>query len=148
MTIHDPQLLDQIEQLGTCGFDGRVWRHMFNDHPPELANTRGARWNPSGTAAIYTSLEPDTALAEGQHAMDIQPVRPKPRRRVLYEIQVTLQAVLDLTNGRYAEVGLTDEDLDSDDFAACQRVGGAAAWLGYDGLLVPSARAEGGNIVI
>lgn len=79
---------------------------MFNDHPPELANTRGARWNPSGTAAIYTSLEPDTALAEGQHAMDIQPVRPKPRRRVLYEIQVTLQAVLDLTNGRYAEVGV------------------------------------------
>ena len=31
---------------------------------------------------------------------------------------------------------------------ACQAVGGAVAWLGYDGLLVPSARADGSNIVI
>lgn len=29
-----------------------------------------------------------------------------------------------------------------------QRIGGAAAWLGAGGLLVPSARAVGGNMVI
>jgi hypothetical protein len=29
-----------------------------------------------------------------------------------------------------------------------QRVGGAIAWLGRDGLLVPSARADGVNLVI
>lgn len=56
MAIHDPALLDQIEQLGTRTFDGHVWRHMFNDFPPELVNTRGARWNPAGTSAIYTSM--------------------------------------------------------------------------------------------
>ena len=39
------------------------------------ANTRGARWNPPGLAAIYTSEERDTAIAEGQHAIDMQPLR-------------------------------------------------------------------------
>jgi RES domain-containing protein len=148
MTIHDPVLLDQIEQLGTQRFDGHVWRHMFNDFPPELANTRGTRWNPAGVAAIYTSLTGDTALAEAQHVMDSQPLRPTPRRRVLYEVQITLDTVVNLTGDRYQQVGLTATDLVADDFTACQRVGGAVAWLGYDGLLVPSARADGGNIVI
>ena len=31
---------------------------------------------------------------------------------------------------------------------ACQSVGGAAAWLDADGLLVPSARSEAINLVI
>lgn len=148
MTVYDPGLLDQIERLGTERFDRHVWRHMFNEFPPELANTRGARWNPSGTSAIYTSLEADTALAEAQHAIDSQPLRPRPRRRVLYELHVTLDTVVNLTEDRYKQVGLTEADLISDDFDACQRVGGAVAWLGYDGLLVPSARAAGGNVVI
>ncbi|HUH67872.1 MAG TPA: RES family NAD+ phosphorylase [Mycobacterium sp.] len=148
MAIHDPVLLDQIERLGTQRFEGHVWRHMFNDHPPELSNTRGARWNPPGVAAIYTSLAPATALAEARHAIDIQPVRPKPRRRVLYELLITLDSAVDLTTERYKEVGLTELDLGADDFSPCQRVGGAVAWLGYDGIIVPSARANGGNVVI
>jgi len=32
--------------------------------------------------------------------------------------------------------------------AACQMIGGAVEWLGHDGLLVPSARSEGTNLVI
>jgi RES domain-containing protein len=141
-------LLDRIEQLGTQPFEGRVWRHMFNDHPPELANTRGARWNPPGVAAIYTSLTPATALAEAQHAIDIQPLRLRPRRRVLYELAIALDAVVDLTDDRFTRLGMTERDLSADDFAACQRVGAALAWLGHDGMIVPSARADGGNVVI
>jgi RES domain-containing protein len=80
--------------------------------------------------------------------MDIQPLRPRPRRRVLYEVHITLDTVVDLTDDRYQQVGLTAADLVADDFTACQRVGGAVAWLGHDGLLVPSAPAHGGNIVI
>jgi hypothetical protein len=30
----------------------------------------------------------------------------------------------------------------------CQQVGGAAAWLARDGLLVPSARSDAANVVI
>jgi hypothetical protein len=43
---------------------------------------------------------------------------------------------------------MTESDLSADDFTACQRVGTAVAWLGYDGMVVPSARADDGNVVI
>jgi RES domain-containing protein len=89
MAIHDPELLDAIEHLGSEALeDVTVWRHMFNDNPPELSNTRGARWNPAGIAAIYTSEARETAIAEGQHAIDMQPLRPKARRFV-YELRVS-----------------------------------------------------------
>lgn len=56
---------------------------------------------------FYTSLAASTALAEAQHAIDIQPLRPIPRCRVLYELLITLESAVDLTNGRYKEVGMT-----------------------------------------
>lgn len=148
MAIHDPGLLDALEALGASAYEGVVWRHMFNEHPPELANTGGARWNPAGIAAVYTSEASQTALEEAQRAIDIQPLRPKARRRVLYELRVQLSQVVDLTGGRHLAVGLTNDDLTSDDFTHCQTVGAAVAWLGYDGILVPSARHQGRNVVI
>lgn len=148
MTIHDPELLDAIESLGFEVLDGvAVWRHMFNDNPPELSNTRGARWNPAGLAAIYTSEQRETAIAEGQHAIDSQPLRPKARRYV-YELRVSAAKVLRITPDDLATLGLDLEDLQSPDFSACQRVGAHAAFLEYDALIVPSVRADGTNVVI
>ncbi|HET7475201.1 MAG TPA: RES family NAD+ phosphorylase [Dermatophilaceae bacterium] len=148
MTIHDPQLLDAIEALGSEILDNvTVWRHMFNDHPPELSNTGGARWNPPGLAAIYTSQKRDTAIAEGQHAIDSQPLRPKARRYV-YELRVSARKALRVTDANLPTLGLSVEDLTSSDFTACQLVGAHAAFLEYDALIVPSARADGSNVVI
>src|SRR4051794_38765546 len=117
MTIHDPELLDAIESLGFEVLDGvTVWRHMFNDNPPELSNTRGARWNPAGLAAIYTSEQRETAIAEGQHAIDSQPLRPKARRYV-YELRVSAAKVLRITPDDLATLGLNLKDLQSPDFS-------------------------------
>jgi RES domain-containing protein len=148
MTTHDPTLLDALESLAFQAWKGRVWRHMFNDYAPERVNLGGARWNPHSVGAIYTALDRETAIAEGQHAIDIQPRRIY-RRRVLYELQVDIVDVVDLTGpAALAAVGLTLLDVANDDPSACQRVGGAAAWLGRGGLLVPSARNDGHNMVI
>lgn len=120
---------------------------MFNDNPPQLANTRGARWNPPGLAAIYCSEERETALAEGQHAIDSQPLMPR-ARRFLYELRVSAAKALRIRRSDLAALSLTEEDLRAPDFGPCQRVAARAAFLGYDALIVPSARAEGTNIVI
>jgi RES domain-containing protein len=148
MAIHDPALLDAIESLGTEQLDDvTVWRHMFNDNPPELSNTRGARWNPPGLAAIYTSLARDTAIAEGQHAMDSQPLRPRARRYV-YELRVSAKRALRINMSDLQALGLNPDDLESLDFTACQRIAAHASFLEYDALIVPSARADGTNLVI
>ncbi len=59
-------------------------------------------------------------------------------------------ALLDLTDaGRLAAIGITEEDFESIPWEPCQRVGGAVAWLGHDGLLIPSVRdRDGSNLVI
>lgn len=97
---------------------------MFNDNPPELANTRGARWNPAGLVAIYASERRETAIAEGQHAIDMQPLRPKARRYV-YQLRVSATKALRIRRSDLADLGLTGADLESTDFSACQRVGAA-----------------------
>jgi RES domain-containing protein len=146
--VHDPDLLDTLEALGTGPFVGEVWRHMFAGLDPVRPNTRGARWNPPGVAAIYSSLERATATAEGDHVIASQPVRPRATRQV-HRIAVQLAAVIDLTDrAQLAAVGVDDTALGDPDHAPCRRVGGAAYWLGADGLLVPSARASGTNLVI
>ena len=135
MAIHDPDLLDAIESLGAEALDDViVWRHMFNDNPP-------------GLAAIYTSQERDTTIAEGQHAIDSQPLRPKARRYV-YELRVSARKALRISEADYPALGLDPDDLESPDFTACQRIAAHATFLEYDALIVPSARADGSNLVI
>ncbi|MCJ1685340.1 RES family NAD+ phosphorylase [Rathayibacter sp. VKM Ac-2928] len=148
MPTYDPAFLDAIENLPTREWRGRVWRHMFNDYEPERINIGGARWNPPGVGAIYAALDRDTAIAEGDRMIEVQPRRFF-RRRVLYELQVDADNIVDLTGpGALTAAGLSMTDVESDDHAACQRVGGSIAWLQRGGILVPSARNNGTNMVI
>jgi len=144
----DQQLLDAVAVLPTTEFKGEAWRHMFGDNPPELANTGGARWNPAGVDAIYASLERETAIAEGDFRVQLEPIRPRARRTV-YRLNVHLTAVVDLTSpDARRRLGLSDADLADLTLTKTAAVGGAVEWLGYDGILVPSIRADGVNLVV
>ena len=147
--IHDPALLDALERFDAEAWQGRVYRHMLGSAPPELVNERGARWNPPGTPALYTSLAETTAKAEGDHVIAMQPVPPR-ATRTIYELDVSIENLLDLTDAkRLTAIGITEEDFESIPWEPCQRVGGAVAWLGHDGLLIPSVRdRDGSNLVI
>jgi len=72
-----PLVLAFLAGLKPSAWSGSVWRHAFADDPPDKANGRGARWNPPGTDALYASLERDTAIAEAEHQMAMQPARPR-----------------------------------------------------------------------
>jgi RES domain-containing protein len=144
----DPDLLEALAELKASSWSGRVWRHTFADNPPDKANGRGARWNPPGTHALYVSLERDTALAEAEHHIALQPIRPK-AKRTMYQLDLELSNVLDLSDPVVLEgLGVDRAALSGLEFTACQRVGGAAAFMGHDGILVPSGRHPGVNLVI
>ena len=146
--IYDRELLEKLDELRAGPWRGEVFRHMFGDYPPERENQRGARWNPPETPAIYTSLTRDVALAEADFQISLQPVRPR-ASRTIYTIDIVLASVIDLSDRSLLVVlGISQQDLALLDHRACQRVGGAIAWLGNDGVLVPSARADGVNLVI
>lgn len=147
--VHDPALLDALEHLETKAWKGRVFRHMVGSAPAERANRGGARWNPPEVAALYTSTTAETAKAEGDYLISSQSVPPR-APRTIYELEVAITNLLDLTNDTdLAAVGLEEDDLDAIPWESCQRIGGAVAWLEHDGLLVPSVRDSGGkNLVI
>ncbi|MEA2937133.1 MAG: hypothetical protein QOC56_637 [Alphaproteobacteria bacterium] len=146
--IHRPELLDALEKAPSGPREITAWRHMFGRHPPDQENTRGARWNPAEVAAIYLSLARHGAIAEGDHAISAQPLRPRASRFV-YAVDLSLVSVLDLSDPLdLSRTGLTDDDLAGDDHTACQEVGAAVDWLEHDGLLVPSARSDALTLVI
>lgn len=142
--LYPAALLDTIERLETVVVDEVVYRHMLGDFSPARANTRGARWNPPDVAAIYTSFARETALAEADYHLSLQ-VPPMRVRRTMYRIRVKLQVVAtvrDVTT--LLRLGVDS----SSELATCQRVGGAVASLGRNGLIVPSLRHAGLNLVI
>src|SRR5437016_13018236 len=113
---------------------------MFGELPPDRENHRGARWNPPETPAIYTSLNRETALAEADYYINLQPLRPQAPRR-MYRIGIALNSVLDLSDWEaLATFGLQRNAFGSTNLGQSQLLGGAVEWLGHDGLLVPSAR--------
>ena len=145
--IFDPKLLDQLQSLDPTPWAGQAYRYIVGENLPTKANTRGARWNPPSVAAIYTALDRETLLAELDYRLSLDVVRPK--EIFAYTISIELHNVLDLTPpGVLADVGLSMDELGDIDYRRCQEVGGAVDWLEHDGLLVPSARADGSNLVV
>ncbi len=147
--IYAPEMLDILQSAAVSAWEGKVYRHMFGANPPARSNTTGARWNEPPLEAIYTSCERETALAEAEYYISLQPLRPK-AQRVLYQIRVSLRKVIDLTApGLLPRLGITDAVLSSTDHAPCRLIASAVNWLGHDGVFVPSARRLGGtNLVI
>jgi RES domain-containing protein len=146
--VYPPELLDRLQAITPAPWSGRAFRHMFGDYPPDAENTRGARWNPPGVAAIYTSLAREGALAEAEHQIAVQPIPPRARRSI-YTLELSLTGVLDLTDTEVLQdLGIGPAELTADDMIACRQLGGAVHWLKRDGLLLPSARSPSTNLVI
>jgi RES domain-containing protein len=147
--IYASKLLDDLQAAALPLWRGTVYRHMFGANPPDLRNTAGARWNDTDVPAIYTSLERETALAEADYYISLQPLRPK-ARRTLYTVAVSLGSVVGLTSPPTLDLlGITVDLIRGDDQSKCRVIGSAVNWLGHDGMLVPSARRDSGtNLVI
>lgn len=126
----DSEVPRVLAEIRPSPWNGNVYRHMFADYRPDRENTLGARWNPPGVPAIYTSLSRDTVLAEVEHQLNLEPLRPSVRR-TLYKIEIALSSVLDLSSWTILEaLSLSPEGLASIDHAACRKIGGAVEGLG------------------
>ena len=143
----DPSLLDAIER-SVVEWKGTAYRQVFAGTDALRANIRGARWNPPGEEALYCALHPRTAAAEIDHLIARQPV-PIRTPRVTHKLSVTLARVADLRNLAGLEsVDITPEMVMGEDPSTPQLVGGAVAWLQCSGLLIPSVRDAGDNLVV
>ena len=146
--LFDPEFLDELERRIARPWQGTAWRVTVGSTEPLQTNSRGARWNPPGVEALYTSLNRDAAIAEVEYLLSQQPV-PVTAPRFVSELNVHLSAVVDLSHPEETDsLDWSHEGLLGENLALPQKVGAAAEFLGVAGILVPSARANGTNLVI
>lgn len=146
--VHDFNLVDQLDGLPKTTFSNEVYRATRLSLDPLAFSTNGGRWAPRGKVAVlYTSLQRDGALAEVVYYWtQLTPIRNIPM--ALHRIQLKLDQSLRLIKTDLPTLGIALDDYNSTNYKRTQEVGAAVNFLGCDGLIVPSARWKGENLVI
>lgn len=144
------QLLDALDDLEGTEITSTVYRTVI-DGRSELDTSRGSgRWNPNELNVLYTALNDDGAIAEVHYNLSIgQPVFPTKLEHNLFEMEVSFENCIDLSNMETLVALGVDETRYKDMlYQRTQEIGSAADFLGYDGIFVPSARWDCSNAVL
>ena len=114
----------------------------------------GGRFNPPNEfGALYTSLEPNTAakkVARGLRQRGVDPDQFPEGAWWVYELEVKLESVLDLTDADVLQKsGIPENSLIGTDVNATRQIAAEGRKRGCEALLVPSASVAGSkNLVI
>ncbi len=146
--IHDPLLVDRLLELPTETFDGVVFRATRRNLDPTTPSTAGGRWAPQdGPAVLYTSLAREGALAEiAFHWAQLSPRPTKPA--LIHRLKVRANRALRLLRSSLEDLGADMAGFEAPNYARTQEVGAAVAFIGCDGLIVPSARWACDNLIL
>jgi hypothetical protein len=145
----DIELLDALDALPRAPFEGTVWRAVREGRDPLQGHPSAGRWDPGTFDVLYTSMEPDGAIAEIHFHLSRQPVFPSRLVYRLHEIAVRTKKTLhfaDLT--ALAPLGVDAARYRDILYRRTQAIGDAADFLGFDGLIAPNARWPCQNLVI
>lgn len=130
-------------------YNGRVWRVVHEKRSPLDPSRAGGRWDLGLTDVLYTSLTTEGAIAEVEYYLGLQPVFPSKMRHHSHEIELSLSNVIRIeTVAELVTLGVDRDRYRERLYERTGEIGDAAAFLGCDGLIVPSARADSLNLVV
>jgi hypothetical protein len=145
----DLALLDALDAEARLPFEAEAWRIVRDDRDVLEGYPAGARWDPGFFDVLYTSLAREGALEEIWFHLSRQPVFPSQVRWGLHRLSIRAQAVLKLDDMAAMErLGVTVGDYAGLEYARTQEIADAAMFLGFDAILVPSARWVCHNLVL
>lgn len=145
----DLELLDALDALPRIAVDKTVWRVVREGRDPLLCRPSHGRWDLGHFDVLYTSLDRNGALAEMYFHLSRQPVFPSKPTFTLNEIDVSTESTLELADLTELEsLGVEPSAYPGILYARAQEIGDAAAFLGFDGLVAPSARYDCLNLAI
>lgn len=139
---HDDRLLDALGKIEGQAYAGRMWR-VVRDGRAIFDGSQGAgRWNPSHLSVLYGATEADGAIAEIDfHLSRGQAVFPSRMRHVLHELQIATNRTLILADlGALVSLGVEEARYRDMLYGRTQEIADAAFFLGFDGIIAPSAR--------
>lgn len=145
----DIELLDALDAHAGVSFEGDVWRIVRAERDVLEGSASKARWEPGTFDVLYTSLKREGALEEVYFHLSRQPVFPSKLRSVLHRISVRTRRTLKLADlAALAALGVTTERHGDLSYERTQEIGDAAFFLGFDGILAPSARFACQNLIL
>lgn len=147
---HDDRLLDAISRINPVDYDRSVWRVVRQGRSPTDGSRGAGRWNPAELSVLYCSEERDGALSEIHFHLSLgQPVFPSRIRHFVHQCAASLERALALLDiAELTRLGVEMSRYREILYAKTQEIGAAAAFLGFDGLVAPSARYDCANLVI
>lgn len=145
----DLELLDAIDAFKREPFAQPVWRVARQGREPILGAATKSRWCDGTFDVLYTSLKRDGALAEIYALLNSQPVFPSKIRSFVHQLAIDAKATLRLADlPTLASLGVNVERYRERDYKKTQAIADAAFFLGFDGLVAPSARWDCLNAVL
>jgi len=148
--VHDDRLLDALDELEGSAFDGTIWR-VVREGRLVLDGSRGSgRWNPADLSVLYSAREADGAIAEIHfHLSRGQSVFPSKMKHRLFELKAITERTLMLANmADLVALGVDEAQYSNMLYARTQEIAAAAAFMGFDGIISPSARYDCENLVL
>jgi len=113
-------------------------------HDPELVERLARK---EALALDMEVFRATRALAEISFRLSQQ--TPLPTKPIaVHRLRVTTRSTLRLNIGDLPSLGVSPNQYQTVDYVQTQKVGAAAAFLGHDSLLVPSARWECDNLIL
>lgn len=145
----DLEILDLVDRLPREPFRDDVWRAARDGRDPiEPSKARG-RWSDGTFDVLYTSAERSGAVSEIFALLSSQPVFPSQIKWRAHRLAVQLGASLRLADvSGLAQLGIDSNDYSERRYERSQAIAEAAYFLGFDGLVVPSARWPCQNVVL
>jgi len=145
----DIALLDALDAHPGVSFAGSVWRIVRRERDVLQGYKSGARWDPGTFDVLYTSMAREGALEEIHFHLSRQPVFPSKIQSVLHEISVQTRRTLKLADlAAVTALGVNPESFVSLNYSRTQEIADAADFLGFDGIIAPSARWPCHNLIL
>lgn len=137
----DLALLDAIDTFRRQPFRQPVWRVARDGRDPLAMHPSVSRWCDGGFGVLYTAQDRDGAIAEIHALLSMQPVFPSQIRWRIYRLEVSARRTLRFADLPTLEkLGVDTARYGERDYSRTQRIADAAHFLGFDGLVAPSAR--------
>jgi hypothetical protein len=145
----DLGLLDAVDAFRREALDAEVWRLVRAGRDPALGSPSRSRWCNGSFDVLYTSFERDGAIAEIHALLSLQPVFPSRDRWFANRLKVRATHTLRLADlPTLSKLGVDAARYADRDYRRTQEVADAAFFLGFDGLIAPSARWACLNLVL
>ncbi|RAI44282.1 RES family NAD+ phosphorylase [Rhodoplanes roseus] len=145
----DLDLLDAVEALAGEPFEGEAWRVVREGRDPSVGGASLSRWCNGRFEVLYTALDHDGALAELHALLSSQPVFPSRPRWFAHRLRIAGARTLRIADmAMLGRLGVDVERWAQRDYGRTQQIADAAHFLGFDGLMAPSARWACANLML